>query len=93
MNITKAVRQFEADDVSRIVEMAWEDRTPFEAIKAQFGVDESAVVDLMRAQLKPSSFRMWRKRMKGRVTKHAGLRPGSMNNENRQQARHRIAQR
>ena len=80
-------------DVSRIIEMAWEDRTPFEAIKAQFGLNESAVVDLMRAQLKPSSFRMWRKRMKGRVTKHAGLRPASMNNENRQQARHRIPQR
>ena len=79
--------------VSRIIEMAWEDRTPFEAIKAQFGLDESAVVDLMRTQLKPSSFRMWRKRMKGRVTKHAGLRPTSMNNENRQQARHRIPQR
>ena len=82
-----------AADVSRIIEMAWEDRTPFEAIQAQFGLDESAVVDLMRAQLKPSSFRLWRKRMKGRVTKHAALRPQSMNNENRQQARHRIPQR
>jgi uncharacterized protein (TIGR03643 family) len=80
-------------DVSRLIEMAWEDRTPFEAIKAQFGLDESAVVDLMRAQLKPSSYRMWRKRMKGRVTKHAALRLEAMNNENRQQARHRIAQR
>ena len=82
-----------AADVSRIIEMAWEDRTPFEAIQAQFGLDESAVVDLMRAQLKPSSFRLRRKRMKGRVTKHAALRPKSMNNENRQQARHRIPQR
>ena len=80
-------------DVSRIIEMAWEDRTPFEALTAQFGLEESAVIDLMRAQLKPSSFRMWRKRMKGRVTKHAALRPDSMNNENRQQARHRIPQR
>jgi uncharacterized protein (TIGR03643 family) len=80
-------------DISRVIEMAWEDRTPFEAIKSQFGLDESAVVDLMRAQLKPSSFRMWRKRMKGRVTKHAALRPASMNDENRQQARHRIPQR
>jgi uncharacterized protein (TIGR03643 family) len=80
-------------EVSRIIEMAWEDRTPFEAIKAQFGLDESAVVDLMRAQLKPSSFRLWRKRMKGRVTKHAALRPQGMNNENRQQARHRNPQR
>ena len=92
----KAINQsppLEAADISRIIEMAWEDRTPFDAIKAQFGLDESAVVDLMRAQLKPSSFRLWRKRMKGRITKHAALRPQSMNNENRQQARHRIPQR
>lgn len=61
-------------DVSRILEMAWEDRTSFEAIKVQFGLNESAVVDLMRQHMKPSSFRMWRKRMAGRVTKHAALR-------------------
>lgn len=61
-------------DISRIIEMAWEDRTSFEAIEAQFGLNESAVIDLMRRQMKPSSFRMWRKRMAGRVTKHAALR-------------------
>lgn len=61
-------------DISRIVEMAWEDRTPFEAIEAQFGLNESAVVTLMRSHMKPSSFRMWRKRMAGRVTKHRALR-------------------
>ena len=61
-------------DLSRIVEMAWEDRTPFEAIEAQFGMNESAVIALMRHQMKPSSFRMWRKRMAGRTTKHAGFR-------------------
>lgn len=61
-------------DTSRIVEMAWEDRTSFEAIEAQFGLNESAVVTLMRTHLKPSSFRMWRQRMAGRVTKHAALR-------------------
>ena len=93
MKAIKLSPPLEAADVSRIIEMAWEDRTPFEAIKAQFGLDESAVIDLMRAQLKPSSFRMWRKRMKGRVTKHGALRPPSMNDENRQQARHRIPQR
>lgn len=60
--------------VSRIVEMAWEDRTTFEAIEAQFGLTESAVIDLMRRHMKPSSFRMWRKRMAGRRTKHAALR-------------------
>lgn len=61
-------------DVSRVVEMAWEDRTAFEAIEAQFGLNESAVVDLMRRTMKPSSFRMWRKRVAGRTTKHAALR-------------------
>ena len=61
-------------DISRIIEMAWEDRTPFEAMAVQFGLNESAVVALMRLHMKPSSFRMWRKRMAGRVTKHAVLR-------------------
>lgn len=61
-------------DISRIIEMAWEDRTAFEAIEAQFGLNESAVVVLMRRHMKPSSFRMWRKRMAGRTTKHASLR-------------------
>jgi uncharacterized protein (TIGR03643 family) len=61
-------------NISRIVEMAWEDRTPFEAIEAQFGLNESGVIALMRLRMKPSSFRMWRKRMAGRVTKHAVLR-------------------
>lgn len=61
-------------DVSRVVEMAWEDRTPFEAIERQFGLNESAVVGLMRRTLKPRSFKMWRERMAGRATKHAALR-------------------
>lgn len=60
--------------LSRVVEMAWEDRTAFEAIEAQFGLNESAVIDLMRRHMKPSSFRMWRKRVAGRRTKHAVLR-------------------
>lgn len=60
-------------DISRIVEMAWEDRTPFEAIEAQFGLNESAVIALMRKHMKPSSFRMWRKRMAGRAAKHSSL--------------------
>ena len=64
--------------ISRIVEMAWEDRTPFEAIQAQFGLDESAVIDLMRRQMKASSFRMWRKRVTGRRTKHASLRGAAL---------------
>ena len=80
-------------DISRIVEMAWEDRTPFEAIQTQFGLNESAVIALMRAQMKASSFKMWRTRMKGRATKHAALRPEDMNDGHRHVARHRIAQR
>jgi uncharacterized protein (TIGR03643 family) len=70
----KASEAFCESSISRIVEMAWEDRTTFEAIEAQFGLTESAVIDLMRRHLKPSSFRMWRKRMAGRRTKHAALR-------------------
>ena len=80
-------------DISRIVEMAWEDRTTFEAIESQFGLNESAVVALMRSHMKASSFKMWRKRMKGRVTKHAALRLDAMNNGGPHIARHRIPQR
>ena len=65
---------FNGMDLSRIVEMAWEDRTPFEAIHSQFGLGETAVIGLMRQQMQPSSFRMWRKRMAGRSTKHLGKR-------------------
>ena len=57
-------------DTSRIIEMAWEDRTPFEAIKTQFGLSEPQVIKLMRKEMKASSFRMWRKRVSGRKTKH-----------------------
>jgi uncharacterized protein (TIGR03643 family) len=63
-----------AADISRIIEMAWEDRTPFEAIEAQFGLNEAAVIRLMRSEMKASSFKMWRKRMKARATKHVALR-------------------
>lgn len=73
-SLKEALLRLTEADISRIVEMAWEDRTAFEAIEAQFGLNESAVVALMRLQMKPSSFRMWRKRMAGRATKHAALR-------------------
>ena len=56
--------------IDRIIEMAWEDRTPFEAIESQFGIKENDVRKLMRKELKESSFKMWRKRVKGRKTKH-----------------------
>lgn len=62
-------------DLSRIIEMAWEDRTPFEAIEYQFKLSEQAVIDLMRTHLHPKSFRLWRKRVTGRSTKHNILRP------------------
>ncbi len=60
--------------ISRIIEMAWEDRTAFDAIEAQFGLNESAVIALMRREMKRSSFKMWRERVTGRATKHAALR-------------------
>lgn len=66
---------FTAGDASRIIEMAWEDRTPFEAIERTYGLNESAVINFMRTNMKASSFRMWRKRMTSRATKHAALRP------------------
>ena len=56
--------------IDRIIEMAWEDRTPFEAIELQFGLNEPAVITLMRREMKASSFRMWRARVQGRKTKH-----------------------
>ena len=57
-------------DIDRIIEMAWEDRTPFEAIEFQYGLKENDVRKLMRSEMKESSFKMWRKRVKGRKTKH-----------------------
>ncbi|RSK33126.1 TIGR03643 family protein [Hymenobacter metallilatus] len=62
-------------DIDRIIEMGWEDRTPFEAIEAQFGLAEKEVIALMRREMKASSFRMWRARMSGRATKHRARRP------------------
>ncbi|AVJ56720.1 TIGR03643 family protein [Idiomarina sp. OT37-5b] len=67
--------RFTAAEQSRIIEMAWEDRTPFEAIEAQFGLSEQALRKFMRQQLKPGSFRLWRARVNGRTTKHRQLRP------------------
>ncbi|MCC5925094.1 MAG: TIGR03643 family protein [Bacteroidetes bacterium] len=67
------------EDISRIIEMAWEDRTPFEAIEIQFGLPEKLVIQLMRTHMKPSSFKMWRKRVSGRSTKHAQRRQPGVN--------------
>ena len=57
-------------DINRIIEMAWEDRTTFDAIKLQFGMNEHEVKKLMKENLKSSSYKLWRKRVNGRKTKH-----------------------
>lgn len=61
-------------DIDRIIEMAWEDRTPFEALFSQFNLKEKDVITLMRREMKVSSFKLWRKRVQGRKTKHIKLR-------------------
>ena len=57
-------------DIDRLIEMCWEDRTPFEAIEYQFGLKEEDAIKIMRNNLKPKSFKVWRKRVSGRKTKH-----------------------
>ena len=69
---------FSEIDKDRIIEMAWEDRTTFEAIEFQFQITEHQVIKLMRQELKPNSFKRWRKRVKGRTTKHEKLRTFSI---------------
>jgi uncharacterized protein (TIGR03643 family) len=66
-------RELNKEEIDRIIEMAWEDRTPFDAIKSQFGVIESEVIKLMRRELKLSSWKRWRARVQGRKTKHQAL--------------------
>lgn len=68
------MKELDEKAIDRIIEMAWEDRTPFDAILLQFGLKEQEVIHLMRHEMKPSSFRMWRKRVQGRKTKHSKLR-------------------
>lgn len=63
--------QLSGETVNRVIEMAWEDRTPFEAIETQFGLKEKDVIAVMRRHMKASSFKMWRKRVSDRQTKHA----------------------
>lgn len=69
MNIQKK-HNLSLEDIDRIVEMAWEDRTPFDAIQYQFGLKEAEVIQLMRQQMKLKSWKMWRKRVQNRSTKH-----------------------
>ena len=79
---------FNQSQIDRIIEMAWEDRTPFEAIEFQFGIKENDVRKIMRGSLKESSFKMWRKRVKGRKTKHQ-----STTNSNRFKSKNQKANR
>ncbi len=64
------MNSLQSDQINRIIEMAWEDRTTFEAIEFQFGLKDKDVIAIMRQNMKSSSFKMWRKRMSGRKTKH-----------------------
>ena len=64
--------------IDRVIEMAWEDRTPFEAITFQFGLTEKEVIQIMRREMKSKSFAMWRKRVQGRKTKHVKLRDNTV---------------
>ena len=61
-------------DISRIIEMAWEDRTPFEAIEATYNLSEKEVKKLMKKEMKYSSYKLWRERVYGRKTKHLSKR-------------------
>ena len=65
--------KIQSDKISLVIRLAWEDRTTFEEIKKRTGLAEHEVIDIMRRELKPSSFAMWRKRVAGRVTKHRKL--------------------
>ena len=80
-----------AGDISAVIQMAWEDRTTFETIYERTGVTEPGVIKIMRAELTASSFKMWRTRMRGRVTKHRELRNAEMKFDDRAIADHRRA--
>lgn len=71
--------EYSPEDLSRIIEMAWEDRTPFEAIENLYGLNQHQLIELMRRELKRSGFELWRKRTTGRTTKHLKLRSPEIN--------------
>ena len=72
------INELTAGDISAVIQMAWEDRTTFETIMERVGISESDVIKIMRSELKPDSFKLWRQRMKGRATKHRALRSPEM---------------
>ncbi|WP_374450870.1 TIGR03643 family protein [Cloacibacterium normanense] len=61
-------KNFSVEQIDRIIEMAWEDRTPFEAITFQFGISEAETIAIMRTELKRSSFNLWRKRVNSGIS-------------------------
>ena len=91
MSFIKLVKRkgLTAGDISLVIQLAWEDRTSFETIKERLGLTEAEVILVMRSELKPQSFSMWRKRVAGRVTKHRALRDPAMKFSDRQVANHR----
>ena len=74
----KVIKSINLESTNRIIEMAWEDRTPFEAIFLQFNINEKELKTIMRNNLKKSSFKLWRERVSGRKTKHSKLRENSV---------------
>ena len=70
---------FSEDQISRIIEMAWEDRTSFDVIYKEFDITQNELERLMRNNLKPGSFKLWRKRVSGRKTKHIAKRNNQIN--------------
>jgi uncharacterized protein (TIGR03643 family) len=91
VKFSQRLASLSAGDVSAVIQMAWEDRTSFETIKSRVGLSESDVIRLMRHELNPSSYRLWRMRMKGRITKHRALRSPEMKFDDHQVADHRRA--
>jgi uncharacterized protein (TIGR03643 family) len=89
-SLTKINALSEAD-ISAVIQLAWEDRTSFETIEQRLGVCEAEVIRIMRQELKSGSFQLWRKRMKGRVTKHRALRDPDMDYKDTAIANHRRA--
>jgi uncharacterized protein (TIGR03643 family) len=83
--------ELNAEDISEVIKMAWEDRTTFETIEERIGVTEAQVIRIMRKALTASSFKMWRERVRGRKTKHRLLRNPDMKYSDRAVADHRRA--
>ena len=71
--MNQKIKNLSDAEANALVRMAWEDRTTFDQIKKRTGLSETEVIKLMRRELKPSSFRLWRKRVSGRITKHRKL--------------------